>query len=151
MLDRYNPLRHLVRRTWPLPAFRAWDDDIFTCLWKGWETLGTEEPEVTFTESKKSYLLRAEMPGYDRDEVKAEVKDGVLTLRAEHQDEKWDQNEDEGWRSIETRHGSFCRSIPLPEDVAVEKISGEMKKGVLRLTLPKIPGKAKESRQIAIQ
>ena len=66
-------------------------------------------------------------------------------------DEKWDQDEDEGWRSIETRRGSYSRSIALPEDVEADKIKATMKKGVLRLTLPKTPEVEQKPREIEIR
>ena len=150
MLVRYNPRRSLVRRAplWP----SLWDDEFFglTNLWKGPDNLNMEEPKITFKEHKKNYLLRAEFPGFDKDEIKAEVVDGVLTLRAEHNDEKWDQDEDEGWRSIETRKGAYTSSFRLPEDVVPDKIKAEMKKGVLRMTLPRKAEEKEPAKQIPV-
>ena len=74
----------------------------------------------------------------------------MLKLHAEHKDEKWDQNEDEGWRSIETRSGSYTRSFSLPEDVMEGKVKAEMKDGVLRITLPRDPKRGKAIKEIEI-
>jgi len=152
MLVRYSPFRNLLTRHWSPPDFFSaeFDRDFFD-MFRGLSDLRREEPTVQVAENKKNYLVRAEFPGFDKDDVKAEITDGVLCLTAEHKDEKWDQDEDEGWRSIETRTGKFHRCIPLPEDVDVEKISASMKKGVLRLTLPRAAEKAKEVKEIAIQ
>jgi len=130
-----------------------WDEDLFgfNSLFKGLESLKMEEPKIEFKENKKNYLLRAEFPGFDKDDIKAEVVDGVLTLRAEHNNEKWDQDEDEGWRSIETSRGGYTRSFRLPEDVALDKIKAEMKKGVLRMTLPRNAEEKEPAKQIAVQ
>lgn len=147
MLTRYNPFRALRRRE-TLP--RLWDEDFFDPLWRGFEDMNFEHPRVEMKEEKGKYLLRAEFPGFDRDEVKVEVEDDWIRLRAEHKEEKWDQNGEEGWRSIETRRGSFHRTFPLPEDVAADKAEAKMKDGVLRLTLPKDPEKSKEPKQIEI-
>lgn len=148
MLVRTRPHRHPARRAAFFPTL--WDDRFFSDLWRGLWDEAVEEPRIEMTESKKNYLIRAEFPGFDKDEIKAEVKDGVLTLHAETHDEKWDQDEDEGWRSIETRRGSYHRSIALPEDVEVNQIQATMKKGVLRLTLPRSEEKGPGPKEIEI-
>ena len=148
MLIRYSPLRSLARRNVFLPTF--WREGLFDDMWKSLGDFNIEEPKIEWKENEKNYLLRAEFPGYDKDEIKAEVEDGVLTLQAEHKNETWDLDVDEGWRSIETRRGSYRRSFALPEDVDAEQIKAAMKKGVLRLTLPRTPVKEKETKEIQI-
>jgi HSP20 family protein len=127
-----------------------WNPEFFTDLWKGFRELPWEEPKIEITRNEKNYLVRAEFPGFDKDDVHAELEDGILTLRAEARNEKWDQDEDQGWRSIETSRGSFQRSIPLPEDVETDKIEALMQKGVLRLTLPRNPEKTPRAKEIEI-
>ncbi len=156
MLVRYNPFRALQRRDYDLPSL--WDTDFFSDLWEGFlpsfpafpSLFKMDEPRIEVKENKKNYLIRGEFPGFGKDEVKAEIVDGVLRLHAEHKEEKWDQDEDEGWRSIETRRGSYTRSIPLPDDVVTDKVKAEMKNGVLRITLPKDPKKARPVKEIEI-
>ncbi len=150
MLIRYNPFRHLVRREDLFPEMWNWDDGFFGSLLNRFNDFNVEAPKIEVEENKKNYIIRGEFPGYDKDEVKAEVVDDRLTLRAEHKDEKWDQNEDEGWRKIETHQGSFSRSFILPEDVTPEKIKASMKDGVLRITLPKDPKKEKKVKEITV-
>jgi len=150
MLVRYRPFRALRRRDDYFPSL--WNHDFFGDLFENFRDLKlkTEEPKVEVQENKKSYLVRGEFPGYGKDDVKAEIVDGVLRLHAEHKDEKWDQNEDEGWRSIETRSGSYTRSFQLPEDAVADKAKAEMKDGVLRITLPKNPKEVKRAKEIKI-
>ncbi len=148
MLVRYNPFRALQRREDALPSL--WDHDFFADFFNGFSDLRMEEPKIEMKENKKNYLIRGEFPGYGKDEVKAEIVDGVLRLHAEHKEEKWDQDEDEGWRSIETRSGSYTRSFALPEDILEDKIKAEMKDGVLRITLPKDPKKGRQVKELTI-
>jgi len=148
MLVRYTPFHSLLRRGRMVPRF--FDDEFFGSLWRRFDETLPQEPNIELKETTKQYMVRAEFPGYDKDEIKAEVVDHTLTLRAEHREEKWDQSEDEGWRSIETRQGSFCRSIPLPQDVEVDGIKAELKNGVLRLTIPRDQRKVNTSREITI-
>ena len=148
MLVRYRPFRALRRREAYFPSL--WNHDLFGDFFENFRDLRREEPKVEMTENKKSYLVRGEFPGFGKDEVKAEIVDGVLKLHAKHKDEKWDQDEEEGWRSIETRSGSYTRSFALPEDVMTEKVKAEMKDGVLRITLPRDPKKGKQAKEIEI-
>jgi HSP20 family protein len=148
MLTRYRPFRALRRRDDFFPSL--WDHDFFGDFFSTFPNLKMKEPKLEVEENEKNYLVRGEFPGYGKDEIKAEIVDGVLKLHAEHKDEKWDQNEDEGWRSIETRMGSYTRSFVLPEDVMEDKVKAQMKDGVLRITLPKDPKKAKTVKEIEI-
>ena len=149
MLVRYRTHHHPIRREAYFPSL--WNDTVFKNFWKGFKDQKGEELKVEVSENKKSYLVRAEFPGFGRDDIKVELEDGVLTLHAETKDEKWDQDEDEGWRSIETQKGSFHRRLRLPEDVDEESIKAKMNKGVLRLTLPKSQEKPEKLREIEIQ
>jgi len=150
MLVRYRPLRALRHRENPVPSL--WNHDFLGDFLENFRDVNkkTEEPKIEVKEDENNYLVRGEFPGYGKDEVKAEIVDGVLKLHAEHKDEKWDQNEEEGWRSIETQSGSYTRSFALPEDVMEEKVKATMKDGVLRITLPRAPKKDKAAKEIEI-
>jgi HSP20 family protein len=148
MLIRYRPFRSLLHRDAYFPGL--WNHDFFGDLLESFRTNRMEEPKLEVKENKKNYLVRGEFPGFGKDEVKAEIVDGVLRLHAEHKDEKWDQDEEQGWRSIETRSGSYTRSLPLPEDVMTEKVKAEMKDGVLRITLPRDSKQARKAKEIEI-
>ena len=150
MLVRYRPFRAMRRRDEYLPSL--WNHDFLGDFLENFRDVNkkTEEPKIEVKEDENNYLVRGEFPGYGKDEVKAEIVDGVLKLLAEHKDEKWDQDEQEGWRSIETQSGSYTRSFALPEDVMEEKVNATMKDGVLRITLPRAPKKGKETKEIEI-
>jgi HSP20 family protein len=150
MLVRYRPFRAMRRRDEYLPSL--WNHDFLGDFLENFRDLNkkTEEPKIEVKEDENNYLVRGEFPGYGKDEVKAEIVDGVLKLHAEHKDEKWDQDEEDGWRSIETQSGSYTRSFALPEDVMEEKVKATMKDGVLRITLPRAPKKGKEVKEIEI-
>jgi len=148
MLVRYRPFRALRHREPYLPTL--WNHDFLGDFFEGFRDMEMEEPKLEVKENEKNYLVRGEFPGFGKDEIKAEVVDGVLKLHAEHKDEKWDQDEDEGWRSIETRSGSYTRSFQLPEDVMADKAKAEMKDGVLRITLPRNPKEVKRAKEIKI-
>ena len=71
-------------------------------------------PLVDITEDEKEFLLKAELPGVKREEVKVTVEDGVLMLSGERRFEK--EEKDKKYHRIERAYGSFMRSFTLPEE-----------------------------------
>ena len=74
------------------------------------------------------------------DEVKIQVKDGVLTVSGQRKSEHNEESEKNGvkFRRVERSSGSFTRSIAVPREVDQEKITASQDNGVLRITLPKV-------------
>ena len=97
----------------------------------------TIAPRVDIRETGDTIVLTAEIPGVDRDGLKIEVKNGVLTLQGEkHREESKGQN---GYYRSERAYGSFFRSFSVPDDVDGDAIEATYKDGVLTLSLPKKP------------
>lgn len=87
-------------------------------------------------ENEDNYVIKASVPGFAPEDVKIEVEDGVLTIRAEHKGE--DEEEREGWHLRERYVGSVERRLRLGKDVDTEAVEAELEHGVLTLTLSKI-------------
>jgi HSP20 family protein len=104
-------------------------------------------PAIDVSEDNEAMTIQAELPGLKKEDVKINVREGVLTLSGEKKfsDEKRKDN----YYRIERSYGAFARSFTLPNTVDAEKIQASMKDGVLRLMIPKKP-EAKE-REISIQ
>jgi HSP20 family protein len=92
-------------------------------------------PAMDLTETDDHLVLRADLPGLDRDDVKIEVKDGVLTVSGERKAEH--EHREEGYHRVERAYGSFSRSLSLPQDVDAERIAATFDKGVLEVRIPK--------------
>jgi HSP20 family protein len=90
---------------------------------------------VDVREDDANYYLDAELPGLDRENVDVTVKDGVLTVEANSDTDT--QRSGDGYHLRERRVGQFARSLSLPDNVDVDKITADIKKGVLTVTLPK--------------
>jgi HSP20 family protein len=91
------------------------------------------------------YVVRAELPGIDPDkQVEITVANGVLTIRAERQEEH------EGKYRSEFRYGSFSRHIPLPATADAEDIKATYGEGVLRVTVGLKEKAPRVARQIPI-
>ena len=92
-------------------------------------------PVVDIRETKKAYLIKAELPGVEKKDIKLTVENGVLTLQGErHRDVE--EKDDKLYRR-ERFYGRFSRSFSLPEDVVAEQIKAHSRDGVMEITLPK--------------
>ncbi len=98
-------------------------------------TEGVWTPSVDVSEDKDSVIIKAEMPGMNKDDVKISIQDNLLTLKGEKKQEK--EEKDKNYHRIERSYGSFCRSFQLPTSVKTDTIEASYKNGVLSITLPK--------------
>lgn len=92
-------------------------------------------PPVDVLEGKDSYLIRAELPGMKREDIKVEVKEGTLVLSGERKSEQ--PAEGVEYRHVERVNAKFWRSFSLPEAVKHDGIEAAYKDGVLEIRVPK--------------
>ena len=96
------------------------------------------------------YLLDAELPGFNKEDISLDIKDGILTISAEH-NESNDQKDDNGnYIRRERRYGSFRRSFDI-SGIDENAISASYQNGILQLTLPKAQQVLPESKKIMIE
>jgi len=88
------------------------------------------------SEDDTNVYVRASLPGFKREEVDIEVHDGVLTIKAERTEEA--ESKTERYTLKERRFGSVSRRLALPSTVVDDGIKGELKDGVLTLTVQKV-------------
>jgi HSP20 family protein len=100
-------------------------------------------------ETDKEIVVEAELPGIDDKDISLSVQDGVLTIRGEKKLER--DEEKENYRMMERRHGSFQRSVRLPDTVDEDKVEASFDNGVLKVSLPKRPGAIGKQRTIPIK
>ena len=95
------------------------------------------------------YVLEAELPGFRKEDISLDVKDGILTISAEHK-ESSDQKDQKGsYIRRERRYGSFSRSFDIT-GIDEGSITAAYNNGILELNLPKAVPVVPESRRIAI-
>ena len=92
-------------------------------------------PRLDFSETENEYLTKLDLPGIKKDDVKVKVENQQLTISGERKEEK--RNEDENYLRVERSHGSFYRSMPLPNNARTDEIQAEIKNGVLMVHIPK--------------
>ncbi|HTK81562.1 MAG TPA: Hsp20/alpha crystallin family protein [Bacteroidota bacterium] len=92
-------------------------------------------PAVDIIERQNDYLVKLEVPGVDKKDVKITVQDDILTVRGEKK--QGSEQKDENYHRVERSYGTFQRSFTLPTSVKSEAIEASYDNGVLSLTLPK--------------
>lgn len=106
--------------------------------------------KVDVIEEKDKYIVNAELPGLNKKEIDIQVHDGVLTLRGEHKTERKEENKDKNYIRMERSYGSFQRSLQLPQDSDVSKISANYVDGILKVNIPRSAELAKKETKIPI-
>ena len=105
-------------------------------------------------ETDKGYELVVDLPGFTKDEVKATLEDGYLTISAEKGLDKDEKDKDSGRYIRKERYAGACsRSFYVGDGVSEEDIKGEFKHGILTLLIPKKEAKpaVEQKKTIAIE
>jgi HSP20 family protein len=105
-------------------------------------------PSVEVFERDNNLVVRAELPGLDKEDVKVELTDDGLVIEGERRREHEERLEG-GYRS-EIEYGRFHRMIPLPEGVNVDQAQARMNNGVLEVSIPMAEAK-RPSRSIPVE
>ena len=109
-------------------------------------SLGNWRPVVDIYENEDTVVVKAELPGVEKEDLKVDLKDGVLTLSGERSHEK--EVKEENYYRKERAFGSFHRSFRVPEGIDPDKINAEFKDGVLKVEIPK--PEEKKPKKIAV-
>jgi len=139
-LIRWNPARELA--AWPSDLFgiqremnRMFDSFINRGAQDEDSALAAWTPVVDIAERDDEYLVKVELPGVNKDDVKITLESNILTIRGEKKQEK--ETKKENYHRVERSYGSFQRSFTLPTTVKSDKIDANFKDGVLMVSLPK--------------
>jgi len=93
-------------------------------------------PNVDVIDRDKEVLVRAEIPGFDKKDLKVSMTDNTVTIKGETSKEEKEEKGDYYRREI--TKGSFSRVISLPCEVVYEKAKSSFQNGVLELVVPKV-------------
>lgn len=142
-LTKWNPMRDF--------------DDLFSDYRSLFGRLGYPEitssdlqwrPATDISETKKAYVVKAQLPDVKREDVSVTVDNGMLKIEGKREWKK--EEDDEKQHRTESFYGTFARSFSLPEDVDVSKIRAETKDGVLTVRLPKSKADKSEPKKIEV-
>ncbi len=113
----------------------------------GYEVAWT--PAIELAERNGSYLVKAELPGVEKKDLRVTIGDGVLTIKAERKEVKEEKTRN-GYHS-EFRYGSFYRAFELPSSVKADDAKVSFRDGVLELTIPKVEKPEKKATELKIE
>lgn len=91
-------------------------------------------PQIEVRQTNGDLMVKADLPGLNRDDVKVELTNEALTISGERKEEKEEKRE--GFYRTERNYGRFYRQIPLPEGVKTDKANATFRNGVLEVTVP---------------
>jgi HSP20 family protein len=92
-------------------------------------------PAVDIKETDKEFLIHADIPGVDPNDIDVHMEDGMLTIKGERESETKENRE--GYKRVERHRGTFYRRFSLPDTANADKISAKSHHGVLEITIPK--------------
>ena len=99
------------------------------------------------------YLMKMDLPGYDKSDIKAELKDGYMTITATTKKNNDQKNEEGRYIRRERYVGSCSRTFYVGEAVTEEDIHAKFEDGILTITVPKkeLQPQVEEKKFISIQ
>ena len=106
-------------------------------------------PSVDISETDSEYLVRAELPAVNKDDVHVTIDGDMLTISGERK-QKTEETKEKMHR-IETVNGKFSRSFSLPDNADTASIRAESKDGVITVHVAKTKVERKKSTQIKVQ
>ena len=105
-------------------------------------------PSADISETRSHYVIKAQLPDVEKEDVHVAVENGVLTISGERKFEK--EEETETTHRIESMYGKLSRSFTLPNDADEAAISAKAKNGMLKVRIPKQAEAKEASKKIAI-
>ena len=90
-------------------------------------------PAADLCETADAYIVTTELPGVPRPQIRIDVSEGQLTVHGRRDA----RVACEQYHQVERGHGEFSRSFRLPHTILTERISAELKDGVLTIVVPK--------------
>ena len=115
---------------------------------RGFTDIASWTPQVETLTRDGQLIIRADLPGIDKDNVEVEIRDNSVILRGEREEEHHEERE--GFYRTERSYGSFYREIPLPAGVDTSTAKANFKDGVLEITMA-APQSESRGRRLQIQ
>lgn len=126
-----DPIKQMFDRLIERSLFQNGSTDDSSVVTSQWT------PRVDIKEEANRFVLFADIPGVDPDQIEVQMDKGILTIKGERRDEA--TLESESFSRIERRHGNFHRRFALPDSADPDGIAASGHNGVLQISIPKRP------------
>ena len=139
LMDTYNEMTNpWVMSTLHLPLFPYWRD------------VGIRSPNVDVVDYGDRYVVTAELPGFEKEDIEVTINGFSLEIKAE-QDLEEKQRNSRNYVQRERLHSSYYRVIQFPQEVTSSKATGVLRSGLLEVEVPKIEATREMPRKVAIR
>ena len=138
----------------PFMGLTGWERDMDRILedffgrwarpwWPERDEMEVRPPIVDVFEEKDDIVVKAELPGIEKENIEVNLGDHTLTIKGEKKKEE--EVKEENYYRAERSYGSFLRTLDLPKDVHADKVKASFNNGILEVRIPKTEeAKAKE-------
>lgn len=106
-------------------------------------------PPVDIYEEGDDLVIKAELPGINKEDMEVKISDDYLTISGEKKKEEKVEKKD--YYRYERSYGSFSRTLRLPIDVQTDKAKAKFEEGVLEIRIPKTEEAKKKERKLKIE
>lgn len=144
-----SPFEHLERQ------FEEFFRRPFSLLGQPWwpskRVFEMEEisPSVDIYEEGGDIILKAELPGLNKQDVSVNLSDHIVTISGEKKKEE--KVSDKNFYRVERSYGSFTRSFELPADVKADQVKAKFHDGVLEIRMPKTEEAKQKAKSVPIE
>ena len=104
---------------------------------QGYRTPAEWVPAVDISEDKDRFLLHADVPGVNAEDIEISLDDSVLVISGTRKDQA--RTEDTDVRRAERLTGDFSRRFTLPETTDADRVKAKVSNGILEVVIPKLP------------
>jgi HSP20 family protein len=145
--DPFDALRRFTDRLdrWPLAPF--WGPPAETATRRR-GLAGLWAPQIESFQRGDQFVVRADLPGLTKDDIRVELEDDALVIAGERTTEE--EHDDDGFYSSERSYGRFCRVVPLPDGAIQDSAKASFNNGVLEVTLHASPRETPRGRRLEI-
>jgi HSP20 family protein len=130
----WEPFGLATRDAWPFRSSR--------------ESGGLWTPQIETFQRGNEFVIRADLPGLTKDDVKVDVTEDSITLQGERREEH--EEDREGYYRSERTYGSFHRVVPLPEGAITDSAKAQFNNGVLEIIVQAPPKEVSRGRRLEI-
>ena len=131
----WEPFGLSTRGAWPFGPGRETTQN----LWS---------PQMETFQRGSEFVVRADLPGLNKDDVKIDITDDTLTIEGERREEHEENRE--GYYRSERSYGSFYRVVPLPEGAITDSAKANFNNGVLEIVVQAPPREVSRGRRLEI-
>lgn len=103
--------------------------------WFRTDEMELRPPTVDVFEEKDDIVVKAELPGIEKDDIDVNLTDHSLTIKGEKKKEE--EVKEENYYRSERSYGSFLRTLELPKEVRADRVKASFKNGILEVRMPK--------------